>query len=54
MQKYILSILVLLLMATIGCTPTAVEKTKEGYLDRGDSHYRSGELTFFWRPFYFF
>ncbi len=43
MRKYILCILVLVLIATIGCATTAVEKTKEAYLDRGYSYYRSGK-----------
>jgi tetratricopeptide (TPR) repeat protein len=43
MRKYILCILILVLIATIGCATTAVEKTKKAYLDRGDSYYRSGK-----------
>ena len=42
MRKYI-CILVLALIVTIGCATTAVEKTKEAYLDRGNSYYRSGK-----------
>lgn len=43
MRIYILCILVLALITTIGCATTAVEKTKEAYLDRGNSYYRSGK-----------
>jgi len=42
MRKYI-CIIVLALIVTIGCATTAVEKTQEAYLDRGNSYYRSGE-----------
>ncbi len=43
MRKFILYVLVLVLVATIGCETKAVEKTKKGYLVLGNSYYRSGE-----------
>jgi tetratricopeptide (TPR) repeat protein len=44
MRKYVLCILVLALIVTIGCATTAVEKTKEAYLDRGNAYYGKGQF----------
>ena len=43
MRKYILCILVLVLIATIGCATTVSDKTPEAFNKRGIDHARSGE-----------
>ena len=43
MRKYILCILVLVLITTIGCATTVSDKTLEAFNKRGIDHARSGE-----------